>query len=99
MSLILPLFLLGSRVTVTVYVFVVPFPAVTTIGIGFGPTSRGIGPNTDPEAANIPLIVNVAVEFATFDDTIAFQPLQIRRRIGVIVGDHCIAVATGNPMI
>ena len=50
---------------VTVYVFGVPFPAVTTMGIGFGPASKAIGPNTDPEAANKPLIVNVAVEFAT----------------------------------
>ena len=55
----------GVYVVVTVYVFGVPFPAVTTMGIGFVPASTAIGPNTDPEAANKPLIVNVAVEFAT----------------------------------
>lgn len=60
-----PVLAQGARVMITVYVFGVPFPAVTTMGIEFGPTRRGIGPNADPEAANKPLIVNVAVESST----------------------------------
>ena len=84
---------------VTVYILVIPFPAVTTMRIGFGPTFREIRPNTDPEAAGKPLIVNVAEASTTVADAIAFQPLQIRRRIGVVVDDHRTAVAAGNPMI
>ena len=35
----------------------------------------------------------IGVEGAAVADAIAFQPLQIRRRIGVVVDDHRTAVA------
>ena len=55
----------GSRVILTVYVFGVPFPAVTTMGIEFGPTARRILGEGTPEIAGEPLIVNAAVESST----------------------------------
>lgn len=55
---------------VTVYVFVAPLSAVTTMGIEFDPTARGILDDSTPEAAGEPLIVIVAVESATVAVTV-----------------------------
>lgn len=65
---------------VTVYGFVDPFSAVTTMEIGFVPWARGtsgILADSTPEVAGEPLIVNVAVESATVAVTVVSVPIRV----------------------
>ena len=55
----------AARVTTTVYVFIVPSCAVTTVVMVFGPTTNGIAPDGLPEATLTPFTVTVAVTWLT----------------------------------
>ena len=54
------------RVTIKVYVFVVPFCAVTTTAIAFAvPAVKAIEPDTEAEVTEIPFTVTVAWDSLT----------------------------------
>ena len=85
-----------GAVIFTVYVFVVPFSAVTTMGIGFAtpPPTRGIRAEGTPEVAGESLIVNVAVESSTVAVTVVFAVVFGARHIvthgrGIERGGKC----------
>ena len=78
---------------ITVYVLVVPFPAVTTIGIGFSPTARAILPNSTPKIDGELLIVNVAEASATVVDAIARPHYLFIAKVKVISHYHQVREA------
>ena len=55
----------GALVTITVYVFVEPFCAVTTALMVLAPAARLIAPEALPEVTGIPFTVTVALSWFT----------------------------------
>lgn len=70
----------AGRVTVRVYVRVVPLWAVTTIGIEVVPTASEMEPEADPEATLVPLTVTVATGLCRVGVTVIeeVEPVTVR---------------------